>query len=185
MPLFFLGTREWRNRQTRTVQVRVPVMEWGFNSPLAHDETADPSGSAVFVFPGCGLWPRWCSGRRRARPLCVPVGGGPPASRPRCELRSARRLEARPGPATAHRHRGRSLRRPLHLWGRVTVRQLYASSRSPARPRHRPWEPKPGPPLPVGVMGVSRVEFFGCSGACCDKRRQSKVFFVWLSAALL
>ena len=141
MPLFFLGTREWRNRQTRTVQVRVPVMEWGFNSPLAHDETADPSGSAVFVFPGCGLWPRWCSGRRRARPLCVPVGGGPPARRPRCELRSARRLEARPGPATAHRHRGRSLRRPLHLWGRVTVRQLYASSRSPARPRHRPWEP--------------------------------------------
>ena len=56
MPLFFLGTREWRNRQTRTVQVRVPVMEWGFNSPLAHDETADPSGSAVFVFPGCFLW---------------------------------------------------------------------------------------------------------------------------------
>ena len=54
MPLFFLGTREWRNRQTRTVQVRVPVMEWGFNSPLAHDETADPTGSAVFVFPGCG-----------------------------------------------------------------------------------------------------------------------------------
>ena len=52
MPLFFLGTREWRNRQTRTVQVRVPVMEWGFNSPLAHDETADPSGSAVFVVPG-------------------------------------------------------------------------------------------------------------------------------------
>ena len=47
MPLFFLGTREWRNRQTRTVQVRVPVMEWGFNSPLAHNETTDPSGSAV------------------------------------------------------------------------------------------------------------------------------------------
>ena len=119
MPLFFLGTREWRNRQTRTVQVRVPVMEWGFNSPLAHDETADPSGSAVFVFPGCCLLPRRCSGRRRPRPLCVPVGGGPPASRPRRELRSARRLEARPGPAAAHRHRGRSLRRPSHQWSRV------------------------------------------------------------------
>ena len=78
MPLFFLGTREWRNRQTRTVQVRVPVMEWGFNSPLAHDETADPSGSAVFVFPGCGLWPRWCSGRRRARLW----GQAPPPPRP-------------------------------------------------------------------------------------------------------
>ena len=30
------------------------------------------------------------------------MGGGPPASRPRRELRSARRLEARPGPAAAH-----------------------------------------------------------------------------------
>ena len=99
------------------------------------------------------------SGRREAcpparRPRCevcwagllgVPVGGGPPASRPRRELRSARRLEARPGPATAHGHRSRapppsvllctplssgrraskparalpSLRRPPHQWGPV------------------------------------------------------------------
>lgn len=64
MPLFFLGTREWRNRQTRTVQVRVPVMEWGFNSPLAHDETADPSGSAVFVFPGCVRGVSWVKGQK-------------------------------------------------------------------------------------------------------------------------
>ena len=48
--------REWRNRQTRTVQVRVPVMEWGFNSPLAHDETADPSRVCGFRFPW--LWRR-------------------------------------------------------------------------------------------------------------------------------
>ena len=41
----------------------------------------------------------------RAGLLGVPVGSGPPASRPRRELRSARRLEARPGPATAHGHR--------------------------------------------------------------------------------
>ena len=33
--------------------------------------------------------------------------------------------------------------------------------------------------------GGSRVEFLGCSGACCYKRRQSKVFFVWISAPLL
>ena len=84
MPLFFLGTREWRNRQTRTVQVRVPVMEWGFNSPLAHDETADPSGSAVFVFPSCGLWPHWCSGRR-VGPGCA-MGGGPPGVKGQKEL---------------------------------------------------------------------------------------------------
>ena len=47
--------------------------------------------------PGCG-----------AGLLGVPVGGGPPASRPRCELRSARRLEARPGPAPAHGHRSQA-----------------------------------------------------------------------------
>ena len=69
------------------------------------------------------MWPHGCSGRRRPRPLCVPVGGGPPASRPRRELRSARRLEDRPGPVAAHRHRAskparalRSLRRPPHQW---------------------------------------------------------------------
>ena len=204
MPLFFLGTREWRNRQTRTVQVRVPVMEWGFNSPLAHDETADPSGSAVFVFPGCCLWPRWCSGRRRARlwgraapwavarlidgvacgPAGVPGAGGPgrcvcrwAAARPRAvraasfarrvvskpgqtpppptgtaadpsgalhtcgawsrTCASALRLEARPGLATAHRHRSRalrSLRRPSHQWGLVADVLLGALLRSPARP---------------------------------------------------
>ena len=55
--------------------------------------------------------------------LGVPVGGGPPASRPRSELRSARRLEARPGPAATHGHRSlalralRALRRPSHQWG--------------------------------------------------------------------
>ena len=42
---------------------------------------------------------RLISGRYGAGLLGVPVGGGPPASRPRRELRSARRLEARPGPA--------------------------------------------------------------------------------------
>ena len=57
------------------------------------------------------MWPRWCSGRRRARPLCVPVGGGPPARSPHASLRlGVVDLEARPGPATAHRHRGQALR---------------------------------------------------------------------------
>ena len=61
----------------------------------------------VFSKPGQALPPRglFCW----AGPLCVPVGGGPPARRPRRELRSARRLEARPGPAAARRHRGRAL----------------------------------------------------------------------------
>ena len=183
MPLFFLGTREWRNRQTRTVQVRVPVMEWGFNSPLAHDETADPTGSAVFVFPGCGCGVAclpagvpgagcvgpgcfvrpWAAARPPARlgsltsfgaaPRSPPVPSGPsgalhtrgaglrrgrrPAREPSAlrAFGSARRLESRPSPATAHGHRSRSLRRPPHRRRCVAGVWLGASARSPARPR--------------------------------------------------
>ena len=58
-----------------------------------------PSGPSGALHT-CGAWS-----------LCVPVGGDPPVSRPRRELRSARRLVVRPGPA-AHRHRGRPRRRP-------------------------------------------------------------------------
>ena len=167
MPLFFLGTREWRNRQTRTVQVRVPVMEWGFNSPLAHDETADPFRICGFCFPWLLLAPRWCSGRRRARPPArlggltsfgaaprsPPVPSGPsgalhtrgaglrrgrrPAREPSAlrAFGSARRLEARPGPATAHGHRGRSLRRPSHRRRLVADVLLGALLRSQAGSR--------------------------------------------------
>lgn len=39
--------REWRNRQTRTVQVRVPERAWGFNSPLAHKLRSFPDLEAV------------------------------------------------------------------------------------------------------------------------------------------
>ena len=88
--------------------------------------------------------------------LDAPVGGGPPASRPRRELRSARRLEARPGPATAHGRRSLAPPRSppvpsgpsgaLHTgggWGADVW--LYASARSPARPCRCPWAPQPGP----------------------------------------
>ena len=56
-----------------------------------------PAGVPGAGGPGCG-----------AGLLGVPVGGGPPASRPRRELRSARRLVVRPGPATAHGHRSQA-----------------------------------------------------------------------------
>ena len=180
----------------------------------------------------CCLWPRWCSGRRRARP---PARLGP---------HFVRRRASKPARAL------RSLRRPPHRRRLVADMWLGASARCPASPRHRPlishviplrlvqslnlhrwncnvfgvsrkmttinyvrnlggggaWslicgsarriEARPGPAaahghrsrvplLPVGVTGVSRVEFLGCSGACCYKRRQSKVFFVWISDPLL
>ena len=53
----------------------------------------------------CCLLSRQIFGRR---------GACPPARRPRRELRSACRLEARPGSAAAHRYRGSSLRCPPH-----------------------------------------------------------------------
>ena len=99
------------------------------------------------------VWPHGCSGRRRDRPLCVPVGGGPPARRPRCELRSARRLEARPGPAAAHRHRGRSLRHPPHQRGWVADVCLCVVSK-----------PNQAPPPPINFArnspaACSNIEF--------------------------
>ena len=59
----------------------------------------------------------------RAGLLGVRVGGGPPASRPRRELRSARRLEARPGPATAHAHRSQAPRPAIVTCHRVLARR--------------------------------------------------------------
>ena len=171
---------------------------------------------------------RWCFGRRIvclwAWPLCVLVGGGlpaccllprqisgrraacPPARRPRCELRSARRLEARPGPAglaaasnrsgclcvarpgpaAAHQHRSQVLRSLRHLPHR---RRLVAVS-SLARPRRRPRAPQPGPPVPpvpstpVGpacwcVLGASArgpAALLSLTGAAGDSRETVNTF---------
>ena len=75
----------------------------------------------------CCLLSRQIFGRR---------GACPPARRPRRELRSARRLEARPGPAAAHRYRGSSLRCPPHRrCGATTVhRHRDQASQAPLRP---------------------------------------------------
>ena len=66
---------------------------------------------------------------RRAGLLGVPVGGGPPASRPRCEP-SARRVASKPGQAPQA-----SRRPPI---GRGLLLRV-------ARPRRRPRAPQPGP----------------------------------------
>ena len=46
----------------------------------------------------------------------------------------------------------RTLRRPPHQWCLVADVWLCASARSPARPRHRPRAPQPGPPVPSGAL---------------------------------
>ena len=93
---------------------------------------------------------------RRAGLLCAPVGGGPPASRPRCVLLLVAPLvfRAPSGPAAreiATREPDgsewsiskparalRTLRRPPHRRRLVADVWLGASARCPARPRHSP-----------------------------------------------
>ena len=111
------------------------------------------------------LWRRWCSGRRRARPparlgVLTSFGAAPRSppvpSGPSGALHtggawllmcgSACRLEARPGPATAHGHR--SLAPP-------------ARTGTASRLCHRPRAPQrgpPGPPAPstLAALGVSK-----------------------------
>ena len=78
-------------------------------SPLLFSRVAcGPTGVSGAGGPVCGAG-LLCG----ARPLCVPVGGGPPARSPHASLRlGVVDLEARPGPAATHRHRGQALRRP-------------------------------------------------------------------------
>ena len=54
-------SREWRNRQTRTVQVRVPERTWGFNSPLAHTSRPPPRPGGGLSFPALRLTVRRCA----------------------------------------------------------------------------------------------------------------------------
>ena len=90
----------------------------------------------------------------------------------------------------------RSLRRPPHQWRLVADVWLGASSQGPPWPCHRPPAPRPShaiahghrseaPPQPAGITGASRAAISGRSLVCCYKRRQSAVFFVWLSIPLL
>ena len=90
------------------------------------------------------------------------MGGGPPARRPRRELRSARRLEARPGPAAAHRRRSqalRSLRRPPHQWGWVAVVWFGALFWCLSGPRRRPHVPRLGTERQVVWLSETGIAF--------------------------
>ena len=71
---------------------------------------------------------------------CVPVGGGPPARSPHASLRlGVVDLEARPGPAAAHRH-------PPHRWG---FSLLCTSHPGLAAHGHRRQAPQPGLSCPA------------------------------------
>ena len=51
------GPGEWRNWQTRRIQVPVIARSWGFNSPLAHPTKSSNCRSLIEIGAGerCGL----------------------------------------------------------------------------------------------------------------------------------
>ena len=121
------------------------------SNPSATATAARPHwGRAVLLClrgVGGGLLPRQISGRRAA---C------PPARRPRRELRSARRLEARPGPAGLAAASNRS--------GCLCV----------AWPR-RPRASQPGPPVTAGALhagGAFVADVAGASARCSARPRR-------------
>ena len=92
--------------------------------------------------------------------LYAPVGGGPPARSPHASLRLGMiDLEARPGPATAHRHRS------LH------PNELRSARRLEARPGPAGLAPPPVGPPPTGAAAATP--------------RASRPLFLWLPRLLL
>ena len=91
-------------------------------------------------------------GRRPAREPSAPRAFG-----------SARRLEARPGPAAAHGHRSqalRSLRRPPHQWSRVCC---WLARRVGSKPGQAPPPPTGAAARPSGPFGALHTSGAGCA----------------------
>ena len=112
-------------------------------------------GTRPFGVPGwsCGycLWRCRCSRAPSGR-VAVCVRGRRPARSPSAlrAFGSARRLEARPGPAAAHGHRGHA----LHTGGAVSLCVV-------ARPCRRPRTPRPSPPGPAAPSAL-RAHVVSC-----------------------
>ena len=114
--------------------------------------------------PGCLVCP-WAAGYLADG---VPVGGGPPASRPRRELRSARRLEARPGPAAAHGPRSLAPQPSgpvgtLHTGGACVAVRGWA----------RRLEARPCPPCPLAPSTPAALVSLCVAGCVASKPGQA------------
>ena len=117
--------RSWV-RFPQAAQKRPPGNGWAFLYALTGRAAWCPTGVPGVGGPGCG-----------AGLLCAPVGGGPPASRPRREP-SARRVVSKPGqappPPTGAAARPINPSGALHTGGAVSLMCACTSPRSPARP---------------------------------------------------
>lgn len=112
------ATREWRNWQTRRLQVPVPERVWGFKSPLAHNTTTDEAFAERSV--GRSLSPRRTAHRFgvvRPRPAWWSplTGRGRSILRER-KVRSSRVPQIPSSPVRTHRNRScvSLLRRSVH-----------------------------------------------------------------------
>ena len=129
---------------------------------------------------------RWCSGRRRARPPagagCCACPAGPgcfvcpwAAARPRAVRAAsfARRVGSKPGqalpPTTGTAAWPSSPSGALHTSGAWCAEVWFgALSRDPARPRHRPWVPPPGPVGQLGRLSETAIAFVGAGRALSE-----------------
>lgn len=102
--------REWRNRQTRTVQVRVPERAWGFNSPLAHRREIpfDRKVGRDFLMSGAVLPARAHSPTTSPTPPTRANSGSSRFWKWVCSTTTLRVLFTAPVTATASRTRWRS-----------------------------------------------------------------------------
>ena len=114
-----------------------------------------------------------------AGPGCA-VGGGPPASRPCCVLLLVAPLVfwAPSGPAAVCAGGRRPARSPSALRA-----SLGASSRSPARPCHRPPAPRQIPPAPSTPVGPGRWSVAGCVVSMPGRDLQPPITFARNSPA--
>ena len=167
----------------------------GGSNPPSSTTGRHPIRMSVFCMPGrvvvlsCRLWCRWCSGRRIvclwAWPLCVLVGGGPPARSPHASLTArsgrsrgppwpCRRPPApRPGPPVPPAPFTPAA--PARCVVSTSGQAPQASQRPPigrgvcmlpAQAPPRPPAPRPGPPVaPAPFTPVGRG-----AGVCLARR---------------
>ena len=162
--------RSWV-RFPQAAQIRPPGSGWAFLCALL--VACGPAGVSGVV--GCMGRAAWCArGRRPARePSAQRASLG---ASPRSPARPRRRPRApQPGPPVPPA--------PSTPVGSLWLMLLGASARCTAS-ACRPRVPRPGPPDPQCGLAC-RAGILGRSAACCYKRRQSEVFFVWISDPLL
>ena len=156
--------RSWV-RFPQAAQIRPPGSGWAFLyaclllvAPRVFRATRGLFGPGCLVCPWAAARPRAVRAASFARRVVSKPGQAPPPPTGTAAWPS--------GPSGA-----------LHTSGAGSLMLLGASTRCPARPRHRPRAPQPGSPDPQCGLAC-RAGILGRSAVCCYKRRQSDGFLL-------